>query len=184
MKIMMRYFINDVLINYSCSEMIMNNYNVCESAVYFLLVFIDGQWRFKIGKAENFINRMKTLNNQFNIGVNRFLYSNYKIPKILPIAVFFTDSIKLTKEIEKTIKYMFYKDLSRVYDNQLHQSREIYDINSEIYDKIMEFTRKYSNQCKIFCSDKFECYDNDIIYFDNDTETAFNLNTNEHNTIL
>jgi len=175
---MMRYFINDILINYSCSEMIMNNYNVCESAVYFLLVFIDGQWRFKIGKAENFFNRMKTLNNQFNIGVNRFVYSNYEIPKILPIAVFFTDSIKITKDIEKTIKNLYYKDLCGVYDNQMHKSREIYDIKSEIYDKIMELTIKYSKECKIFCSDKIECRDNDIIYFDDETDNSFTLNTN------
>jgi len=156
--------------------MIMNNFDIYDSAVYFLLIFIDGEWRFKIGKGENFFNRMKTLNSQFKVGVNYFFDENYEIPKIIPIAVFFTDSIKLTKEIETGIKYMFYKDLSGISDYQGHISREIYNINYKIYDQIMIFVNKYNKNCNIFSSNRFNFEkDNTIYYYDEEQDIGFYL---------
>ena len=142
---------------------------------YLVAMYMGREWTLKVGQTKNFYNRIKQLNNQYEIRGDVLYNYSYDIPRIIPLIVYFTNDIYEMDIIEKVTKN--FMNNYNLLTNQTHRfggkMTEVGKISSEIYDLFVNFSNKCSNGV-LWESTRYEL----------DDDNTFSYNLNDEQIIL
>jgi hypothetical protein len=114
---------------------------------YLVAMYMGGEWVLKVGQTKNFYNRIKQLNNQYEIQGDVLYNYSYDIPRIIPLVVYFTNDIYEMDIIEKVVKKFMndYNLLTSQYHRFGGTMTEVSNISSDVYDVFVNFCNKCEN---------------------------------------
>ena len=149
--------------------------------VYLIALFINDKWVLKIGRTQNLSARFVSLNNpKWSLYLDKYFNPSYLVPKILPLALFFTNDILTWSNMETSIKKIMLENnlLMKDTDKFGSKSEEITaDINSELYDLVLAEFRSKDNVGYTWESEMYVVNDDNIIgYKFDENEEPFWLN--------
>lgn len=163
-----------------CDNIIMSEINdeISDTHIggaYLVAMYMGGEWVLKVGQTKNFYNRIKQLNNQYEIRGDVLYNYSYDIPRIIPLVVYFTNDIYEMDVIERVTKS--FMNNYNLLTNQTHRfggkMTEVSKMSSDVYDLFVNFCNKCTNGSMW----ESECYELD----DNNT---FSYNVNDEQIIL
>ena len=105
--------------------------------VYFVAIFIDGEWYMKIGYTTNFRDRIKSLNEEYKIHMDNFYDDKNKIPKIIPLLLCYSEQEGIGRTIERKIK--------KVITPSIYKKKEVFDFSADNYDTIFDIMNSFDS---------------------------------------